>query len=91
MEEILGKIRRESPLIHCISNYVTSNDMANVILATGASPIMADELEEVEEIVGLSRALLLNIGTINKDKLQSMLRAGKKARELGIPVVFDNR
>lgn len=89
MEKIFEKLRKEKPLIHCITNYVTTNDMANVILAIGASPIMADEINEVEDIVDISRGLLLNMGTINKEKFQAMLVAGIRARENYRPIVFD--
>ena len=61
----LNQIRAASPLIHCITNYVTVNDVANVLLAIGARPIMADDPEEVEEITALSAGLCLNIGTLN--------------------------
>ncbi|MBT9777850.1 hydroxyethylthiazole kinase [Clostridium sp. MCC353] len=87
--QIISNIRRESPLIHCITNYVTANDVANMLLAVGGSPIMADGMMEVEEIVGISRGLMVNIGTLNENKLESMVKAGKKAGELGLPVVFD--
>lgn len=89
MDKILENTRKHKPLVHCISNYVTSNDMANMILATGGSPIMADEEDEVREIVDLAQALLLNIGTINKTKLRSMILAGQEAKESYTPIVFD--
>ena len=89
MEKILENLREKNPLIHCISNYVTSNDLANIALALGASPIMADEIGEVGEIASIADGLLINIGTINKEKLEAILIAGKKAREKKIPIVFD--
>jgi len=85
----LNQIRAESPLIHCITNYVTVNDVANVLLAIGARPIMADDSEEVEEITALCAGLCLNIGTLNARTIPSMLAAGKRARALGHPVVLD--
>ncbi len=88
-EEILNLVREKTPLVHCITNYVTVNDMANIILAGGGSPIMADEVEEVEDIVKISDSLLLNIGTINAEKLKSSLKAGKCAKELDKLVIFD--
>ncbi len=89
MDKILENLRLKNPLIHCISNYVTSNDLANIALALGASPIMADEKEEVEDIVSIADGLLINIGTVNKDRLEAMLLAGRKAKEKKIPIVFD--
>ena len=85
----LNQIRAASPLVHCITNYVTVNDVANVLLAIGARPIMADDPEEVEEITALCAGLCLNIGTLNARTIPSMLAAGKHARALGHPVVLD--
>ena len=86
---ILDQIRAASPLVHCITNYVTVNDVANVLLAIGARPIMADDPEEVEEITALCAGLCLNIGTLNARTIPSMIAAGKRARALGHPVVLD--
>ncbi|HIY18121.1 MAG TPA: hydroxyethylthiazole kinase [Candidatus Blautia avistercoris] len=85
----LEQVRKKSPLIHNITNYVTVNDVANIILACGASPIMADEKEEVEEITALCQGLNINIGTLNQRTIGAMILAGKKANQLGNPVVFD--
>ena len=85
----LNQIRAASPLVHCITNYVTVNDVANVLLAIGARPIMADDPEEVEEITALCAGLCLNIGTLNARTIPSMIAAGKHARALGHPVVLD--
>jgi hydroxyethylthiazole kinase len=75
--------------VHNITNYVTVNDCANIILACGGSPIMADDCSEVEEIVAICNSLVINIGTLNERTVQSMLVAGRKANRLGSPVVFD--
>ena len=88
-ENLLTLVREQKPLIHCITNYVTANDCANAILAIGGSPIMADDLREVADIVKISKALVLNIGTLNSNTVESMIAAGKKANALGIPVIFD--
>ncbi len=82
-------IRKTSPLIHSITNYVTANDVANMILACGASPIMADDMDEAEEVTALCGGLNINIGTLNKRTIPSMLLAGKKAASLGHPVILD--
>ena len=76
-------------LVHCITNYVTVNDVANTILACGGSPIMADDIEEVAEITSICNSLVLNIGTLNSRLIESMLISGKTANRLKIPVVFD--
>ncbi|ANR69965.1 hydroxyethylthiazole kinase [Selenomonas sp. oral taxon 126] len=86
---ILAEIRRKAPLIHCITNYVTVNDVANVLLAIGARPVMADDPAETEEITALAAGLCLNIGTLNARTIPSMLLAGVRARVLGHPVVLD--
>ncbi|MFY0519459.1 hydroxyethylthiazole kinase [Lysinibacillus sp. UGB7] len=86
---ILQTIRKQKPLIHCITNYVVANFQANGLLAIGASPVMADEVDEVDEMVKIASALLLNTGTINNRTRESMLRAGKMANTLDIPVVLD--
>ena len=76
-------LRSRSPLIHNITNYVTVNDCANMVLACGASPIMADDAAEVEEITAICGGLNINIGTLNSRTVTSMLLAGKKANQLG--------
>lgn len=82
-------IRLRQPLVHCVTNYVVANYTANGLLAIGASPVMADEIAEVEEMVSIADALLVNIGTLNTRTLESMLVVGKKANERNIPVVLD--
>lgn len=86
---MLENVRKNSPLIHNITNYVTINDCANILLACGASPIMADDVDEVEEITTICGGLTINIGTLNQSRIPSMHKAGKKANELGHPVVLD--
>lgn len=85
----LAALKEKKPLVHHITNYVTVNDCANMTLAIGASPVMADDIGEVAEMVAFASSLVLNIGTLNSRSIESMLAVGKKARELGIPVVFD--
>ena len=86
---IFENVRNSCPLIHNITNYVTVNDCANIVLACGASPIMADDKDEVAEITTICSGLNINIGTLNSRTIDSMLIAGKKANELGHPVVLD--
>lgn len=87
--EVIKNVKKSTPLVHNITNYVTVNDCANILLACGGSPIMADDIEEVEEITSICSALVINIGTLNSRTVESMVRAGKKANELNIPVILD--
>lgn len=88
-KEMLAGVREVSPLTHCITNYVTINDCANILLACGASPIMADDVGEVEEITSLSKGLAINIGKLDQRTIPAMLAAGKRANALGHPVLLD--
>lgn len=87
--QILDNVKIKKPLIHNITNYVTVNDCANIILACGASPIMADDKNEVSEITTICEGLNINIGTLNSRTITSMMIAGKRANELNHPVVLD--
>jgi hydroxyethylthiazole kinase len=87
--ENLSKIRASRPLIHNITNFVVMNMTANVLLAAGASPVMAHAENEVEDMVGFAGALVLNIGTLTDTWVASMLKAGRKASVLGKPIVLD--
>lgn len=86
---INNNVKNTHPLIHCITNYVTVNDVANILLSSGASPAMADCIEEVRDLASIASALYLNIGTPNKRTLESMIVAAKTANEKNIPVVLD--
>ena len=88
-QDVLKGISSEKPLVHHLTNYVTVNLVANVTLSTGALPVMAHAHEEVEEMVGLASALVLNIGTLDPGQIEAMLLAGKRANGRGIPVVLD--
>jgi hydroxyethylthiazole kinase len=89
LKQLLSKIREEKPLVHNITNYVVMNFTANTLLAMGASPVMAHAPEEVEEMAGLARSLVINIGTLSSPWIDSMVLAGLKANSLGVPVIFD--
>ncbi|WP_310602389.1 hydroxyethylthiazole kinase [Anaerosporobacter sp.] len=89
LQQCLENVRKNAPLIHNITNYVTVNDVANILLACGGSPIMADDQEEVEEITSICGGLNINIGTLNHNTIFSMILAGKKSNELGHKVVLD--
>ena len=88
-QQIFENVRKNCPLIHNITNYVTVNDCANIVIACGASPIMADDKEEVADITSICAGLNINIGTLNSRTIASMLIAGKRANELNHPVVLD--
>ena len=87
--ESLKKIRDTKPLVHNITNFVVMNFTANVLLAAGASPVMAHAENEVEEMVSFAKALVLNIGTLDDAWIASMLKAGRKASALGVPIILD--
>ncbi len=85
----ISALREKRPLVHCITNYVTAGDTANMLLAAGASPIMADDPKETAEISAQADALLLNMGTLSERHVTAMLKAGAAANRKGIPVVLD--
>lgn len=87
--KIISNVEGKSPLVHSITNYVTVNDCANIVLACAASPIMADDINEVCDITSICSSLVINMGTLNERTIKSMLAAGKKANELNHPTVFD--
>ena len=92
MEDVakaLENVRAQCPLIHNITNYVTVNDVANIILACGASPIMSDEPDDVTDITSICSSLNINIGTLHKSSIEAMYLAGKRANELGHPILLD--
>ena len=89
INEVLKNVREKTPLVQAITNYVTINDCANILLCFGASPAMCEAKEEVEEFVGLVSSLYINTGTLTKEQEEASLLAVKRAAELGKPVVLD--
>jgi hydroxyethylthiazole kinase len=85
----LKQIRATKPLVHNVTNFVVMNFTANLLLAAGASPVMAHAENEVEEMVSFAKALVLNIGTLDDAWIAAMLKAGKKATALGVPIILD--
>ncbi|MDD5723844.1 MAG: hydroxyethylthiazole kinase [Syntrophales bacterium] len=85
----VAKIRETSPLVHNITNYVVMNSTANALLVLGASPVMAHAEQEVEEMTGIARALVINIGTLSTSWVAAMFLAALRARDLGVPLVLD--
>ncbi|CAM4380155.1 MAG: Hydroxyethylthiazole kinase [Legionellaceae bacterium] len=85
----LTQISNSQPLIHNITNYVAMPFIANALLAIGASPIMAHAIDEIEEIIQMAKALVINIGTLDNYWLQSMLLAMETAKTIGIPIILD--
>lgn len=85
----LDSLRESNPLVHCIANHVTAADTANMLLAAGASPIMADDPAECAEVTALAQALSLNLGTPSPAKLKAMQLCAEEAAARGIPVVLD--
>ncbi len=86
---MLERLHQKAPLIHCITNYVTANDCANLLLACGASPIMSDSPDEAAEVASICGGVVLNTGTLSRERLNAMLAAGRAANALGIPAVLD--
>lgn len=84
---ILELVRERHPLVQCITNFVTVNDCANILLAAGASPTMSEDAREVEETIASADALVCNLGAV--EKTESMILAGKRANALKKPVVLD--
>ena len=84
---VLTAVRQKKPLVQCITNFVTVNDCANILLAAGGSPTMASHPVEVEEAVRQVQALVCNMGAI--ESVDAMILAGKEANRMGIPVVLD--
>lgn len=85
----IQRMKETSPLVHNITNYVVMNSSANALLAAGASPVMAHSEEEVEDMVAIAGALVINIGTLSEKWVSAMKKAIRRANELNKPVVFD--
>ena len=89
LAEVFGRIRTRRPLVHHLTNWVVMNDTANITLHTGALPVMAQAREEVAEIAASAQALVVNLGTLTPERLDSILIAGETANALDIPIVLD--
>jgi hydroxyethylthiazole kinase len=87
--EMLERVRRQKPVVHHLTNWVTIYDCAQIVKCLGASPVMAHATEEVQEMTGIASALVLNIGTLTSDFVESMKLAASAANRRGIPVVLD--
>lgn len=85
----LQLIRRSAPLIHNITNFVVMNNTANALLAIGASPVMSHAVEEVEDMVSMAGALVVNVGTLSHEWVDAMEMAMRRAKECGVPIVYD--
>lgn len=86
---ILEMVRKNRPVIHCITNYVTAGEVANLLLAAGAPPMMADGSREAKEAAAVSSGMVINLGTLKEKTVPVMLHAGKEAARLGHPIVLD--
>lgn len=89
IENTLKNIREKNALTHCITNSVTINDCANAVLAIGGSPFMAEDAEELEEVVSIADVLVINIGKLSKPQIESMKISSKKANETNTPIILD--
>ena len=89
IDETLTQVRQKNPLTHCITNSVTINDCANAVLAIGGSPFMAEDAEEMEEVVTIADALVLNIGKLSKDQVEAMKISAETANKTDTPIILD--
>ncbi len=89
IDETLKEIQEKNPLTHCITNSVTINDCANAVLAIGGSPFMAEDVEELEEVVTIADALVINIGKLSKDQVEAMKISAETANKTNTPIVLD--
>lgn len=87
--QIWDEMRRTKPLVHCITNYVTVNDVANIILCAGGSPAMVEHPDEAGQFVGFAQALYLNLGTLTGEQEAAMLAASRQAAVKGVPLIID--
>jgi hydroxyethylthiazole kinase len=87
--EALQRVRAQAPVVHSVTNYVVMNSTANALLALGASPVMAHAVREMDEMVAIAGALVLNIGTLSDPWIEGMVAAGLAARRRGVPIVLD--
>ena len=89
IDETLKDIREKNALTHCITNSVTINDCANAVLAIGGSPFMAEDAEELEEVVTIADVLVINIGKLSKEQIESMHISSKTANKTNTPIILD--
>lgn len=87
--QIWEEVRVKRPLVHCISNYVTLNDVANIIIASGASPAMCEHSQEAGDFAGIAQSIYLNLGTLTGEQEAAMVEAVKGAATAGVPVILD--
>ena len=89
IDENLNRIRQKNALTHCITNSVTINDCANAVLAIGGSPFMAEDAEELEEVVAIADVLVINIGKLSKNQIEAMKISCEAADKTNTPIVLD--
>ena len=89
IDENLNKIRQKNALTHCITNSVTINDCANAVLAIGGSPFMAEDAEELEEVVTIADVLVINIGKLSKNQIEAMKISCETADKTNTPIILD--
>lgn len=89
ISKTIEQLKQSCPLVHCITNVVTVRDCANTLLAIGASPIMANEVEEASEITSIANSLVINIGTLTQQQIKTMKKSAKTAEENNKPIILD--
>ena len=89
IDKTLRNIKEKNALTHCITNSVTINDCANAVLAIGGSPFMAEDAEELEEVVTIADALVINIGKLSKNQIEAMKISCETADKTNTPIILD--
>lgn len=89
IKSTLNQVKQSKPLVLCLTNYVTMDLMANSLLALGAAPLMSESREELEELIAISQAVYINIGTLNQTFMERAFIAAKMANILNKPVILD--
>lgn len=87
--EQIHNVRKLSPLVLNVTNYVAMNNSANALLAIGASPIMSKETDEMEDLAEICNSLVINIGTLEKNEVEAVIIAQKAFNKLSKPVILD--
>lgn len=87
--EKLREVKGSGKRIHCLTNPISINFLANAVLSYGCKPVMAEYAPEVERITACADALYINLGNITEARMESMRRSFGVAKQAGIPVVLD--
>jgi hydroxyethylthiazole kinase len=89
VSKVISKVRSDVPLIQAITNYVTINDCANILLSYGASPAMVEACDEAFDFTKISSAVYINLGTLTKEQEIAIIAASISAKQNNVPVILD--